>query len=299
LSAVRRAAPSRLPKAKGIDKLLRVKLLRLIPPGTRGKHRFARFLLKRQLSSAPFLLREVSGFSFRVPSLQDPIGFSLLVDGVYEPLLLKFLLDHLAEGSVFLDIGSNVGVFTLPAAKKVGLSGRVVSLEASPAVFPFLEENVAKSGFQNIFLKQRAVYDRDLERLDFYEAPPDRAGMGSIARQFNASPVAVRASTLDGILAEAGLEVAEVMKVDVEGCESKVFSGAAGLLSAKTAPLIAFEFCDWAESRIPGQRAGQSQKILLDYGYRLWRLKDFLRGARPLGRILERGFETLVAAKKR
>ena len=58
-----------------------------------------------------------------------------------------------------------------------------------------------------------------------------------------------------------------------------------------------FEFCDWAEGGVPGGWIGATQEALKDWGYRIWRLKDLLRGKSPLVDVLTSGFETLVAMK--
>ena len=88
----------------------------------------------------------------------------------------------------------------------------------------------------------------------------------------------------------------KVIKVDVEGYEKLVFQGAAGLLSRPQAPLLIFEFADWAETRA-GFRAGEAQELLLSWGYSLWELEGLLRGNPPLSEPLRAGFRTVVAKR--
>src|SRR5436309_161015 len=107
-------------------------MLRLLPCTMRGKARLARLLLGRLLESQDVELHDRDGSVITVPSLREPVAFHLLVDGLYEPETLAFLLDRVAPGSVFVDIGANVGVFTIPVARKLRGTGCVVSLEASP-----------------------------------------------------------------------------------------------------------------------------------------------------------------------
>ena len=119
--------------------------------------------------------------------------------------------------------------------------------------------------------------------------------MGSLSAQFDASPVEVAAKTLDEVLEETGTDHVDLIKVDVEGFEVCVFKGAQNLLKGARPPLVLFEFCDWAEARVPKARIGDAQRLLLDNGYSIWRLTDFLKGRHPLREPLETGYAMLVA----
>ncbi|HEY8461645.1 MAG TPA: FkbM family methyltransferase [Blastocatellia bacterium] len=275
-------------------------ILRWFPPEMPGKARLARTLLGPSLGARDVKISGRRGIEFIAPSLQESVGFHLLVDGVYESELLGFMLDKLqpkAAGATFIDVGANIGSFTLPVAKSLGAGGRVIAIESSPTIFPYLKRNVELNGLSNISLAQCAASDVDLQEVPFYEAPIDSFGMGSLGAQFNGKPIPVITRTLDSILAEHGVDRVDLIKVDVEGFEVGVFRGAKKLLNGPGAPLIVFEFCDWAEDRVPGGQRGDAQRVLRDYGYRIWKLSDLLRGKQPLADVLTAGFETLVAIK--
>ena len=272
---------------------LRIGLLRLIPTGTRGKARLARFLLKGRLTG-PIL--DKFGFRYEAPDLREPIAFDLAVDGVYEPETLAVILGHLSPGDVFVDIGANIGAFTLPAARTVGKTGRVLAAEASAEVFSYLLRNVAANGHSAVITLNCAICDSS-GAIPFYPAPNEKFGMGSLGVQFSGKPIAVPAERLDTVLEQTGIEHVDVLKIDVEGFEVSVFRGAQKLLTATRPPLILFEFCDWAEARVPNGQVGDAQRVLIDYGYSLWRLTDFLHGREPLREPLQAGFTMLVAAR--
>jgi FkbM family methyltransferase len=224
----------------------------------------------------------------------EPVAFHLVVDGVYEPELARFILDRLQSAGTFVDVGANVGAFTIPAAKKVGPSGLVLAVEASPQVFPYLEGNVRANRSGNVRLKFVAASDGDSAGVPFYEAPADHFGMGSMAPQFGASPVLVPSRPLDQLLAEEGVTHVDLLKVDVEGFEAQVFRGARKLLTSDRAPVVVFEFCDWAEGRAAGGQTGLGQQVLRGFGYNLFRLKG-----REMVRTdpITAGFENLVAVR--
>jgi len=275
------------------------KLLRLFPASLPGKGRLARLVLKSRLDAQDVCIRERHGCILCVPGLRDPIGFHLAISGSYERTAVDFVLKELAPGMTFVDVGANVGVFTIPAARRVGPLGTVVAIEASPSIFSYLVRNVKLNDLGNVRLIQCAVLDRNGSNVPFYEAPVSHFGMGALAPQFGSRPIAVPARTLDGILGEEGIRRVGVLKVDVEGYEAAVFRGAKHLLTGTSAPLVVFEFCDWAEARVSGGQVGDAQRVLCDAGYRIWRLRDFTkcRRPKPLEKVITKGYEMLVALR--
>ena len=145
-------------------------------------------------------------------------------------------------------------------------------------------------------VRSRPNYFRK-QTVSFYEAPVDQFGRGSLQAQFDADPIPVLTHTLDYLVGEQMIERVDVIKVDVEGFEAVVFQGAEKILTSNKPPVVVFEFCDWTEGRVPGGWIGAAQEGLKDWGYRIWRLKDLLRGKSPLVDVLTSGFETLVAMK--
>jgi FkbM family methyltransferase len=230
--------------------------------------------------------------------MSEPVAFHLFFDGVYERATLRFLFSRMGPASIFVDVGANIGAMTIPVARRIGATGRVVAVEASPRVFRYLAHNIAVNEISNVRLNCCAASDVEVTELPFYEAPADCFGAGSVGPQPHVSPSTVPAEPLDHILAGEGITHVDVLKVDVEGFESAVFRGAARLLNGSNPPIIAFEFDEWAEARTPHTRVGDAQRLLLEYGYTLWLLEDFGRhNASPLERELLKGGAMLVAEK--
>ena len=266
-------------------------------PKFRGKYRLARFILGKSLETKNISLSTYDGCQYIIPSLQEPVGFALLIDGIYEPDSIQLMLQKLPKDAVFLDIGANIGVFTITAAKFLEQNGRVIAVEASPKIFPYLQQNIEVNGLNNVKTLQLAATERDNDTVPFYEAPMDKFGMGSLAPQFHSSPIQLKTKTIDSILKDEKIDKVNFIKIDVEGYESSVFQGAEKLLNSPNAPIILFEFCDWAEARKPEGNIGDSQRVLIDFGYTIWTLSDFVKGCKPLDTILEIGSEMLVGVK--
>lgn len=243
-------------------------LFRKIPDRIRGRWQLARLLMGRALDQTDCMLKTSDGQLVQVPCLREPIAFSILVDGTYEPETWNVIKARLPVGGAFVDIGANVGLFSLQAAKHVGPSGRVVAVEASEKIFAFLERNVRLSGYSNVQCLAIAATNNNDAEISFYDAPSEKFGMGSMAPQFNMSPRLVAGRTLDTILSDLGITHVDVLKVDVEGFEAAVFRGAAQTCTSAWKPTIVFEFLDWAEERAH-EETGAAQEVLLGYGYAL------------------------------
>ena len=157
--------------------------LRVWPLGVRGKTRLARAALRPWRQCEDLVVHDRDGSVFTIPSLEEPIGLHLVADGVYEPELASFLRDHLRPGGVFVDVGANVGVFTVMAARMVGPSGRVIAIEASPRVYPYLAHNVRTNGLENVCARDCAAAHEENPGMAFYEAPaePLRDGLAQPA----------------------------------------------------------------------------------------------------------------------
>jgi FkbM family methyltransferase len=273
------------------------RVLQLIPPGTRGKVRLARRLLGTAQNTKNVTVTDRFGNTFLVPSLRDPIAFYLVIDGMYEPWTTRFLLQSLKKGQVFVDVGANIGAFAILAARHVGDAGRVLAIEASAQIWPYLEYNMQINQAKNLQIEHYALLDSDGLTLPFYNAPAEHFGMGSLAPQFNESGQTVTTRCLDNVLESVHINRVDVLKVDVEGFEMLVFRGGEKLLTSQSPPLIIFEFCDWAEQRSNIGSVGDAQRLLCSWGYQIWCLQDFICERSPLSTILTTGSEMLVARK--
>lgn len=269
--------------------------LQRLPEHLPGKLRAARLLMGKALHARDVLVQDREGNRFVVPHLFEPMGQHLLVNGMYEAETRAVILERLTDDAVFVDVGANIGLFTIPAARRVR-NGAVIAIEADPQLVSYLETNVTQNGLANVQVKHAAASDHRAETVRFYAAPAEKFGMGSLAPQFRGEWTGVPMQTLDDLIPPTQDAQVRVLKIDVEGFEAAVLRGATRVLTQPQPPLVVFEFMDWAEAR--AETVGAAQQVLRDLQFTLWRLEDWQNHRAPLDEILTQGSAMLVAEKQ-
>lgn len=131
-------------------------------------------------------------------------------------------------GATVVDVGANIGVFSSWAAARVGPGGRLLSVEPHPLAFERLVENVEPFG-ASVSARRFACGQQD-GQVDLRYVP-GRLSVSSIKpRADRTRSVRVPVRRLDQLVAEAGLDQIDLMKIDVEGAEQEVLEGAGGIL---------------------------------------------------------------------
>jgi FkbM family methyltransferase len=188
-------------------------------------------------------------------SLSDRIG-RLMWTGCYERELVRLLERVLDSGMAFVDIGAQIGYFSVTAAARVGKSGAVYSFEPDPDCY----SNLVRNGQHYPWIKAYNSVVADFTgHVSFYRSPKQgESGWGAIFNDDGKrAEVKVQACSLDGWATATRPERIDFIKVDVEGAECRVLDGARSLI-AKTRPLL------WVEANeVCLSRDGKSVSLLL------------------------------------
>lgn len=172
----------------------------------------------------------------------------LALDGVYDPSFVRFLERHVGAGAFAVDVGANVGVFSVLLAQLVGPGGQVMALEADPEVHGVLQENLDLNYVSGWSRALAVAAYSSRAQLAFHRRSRFR-GNGSLrdhhARHAgvvtdSSSTVVVEAAPLDELV-PAGVDVA-LVKVDVEGAERHVLEGLARTIAEGRVRMVAIEF---------------------------------------------------------
>jgi FkbM family methyltransferase len=143
--------------------------------------------------------------------------------GRTERHLQAILAQRLRRGMVVMDVGANIGYFTLMMSRAIGPSGRVLAFEPIPATYADLAHNVAANDAANVETFNCALSDR-AGTLEF-RIPRGAAAMASYhwhQGETDVERIAVKATVADELL--AGRRV-DFVKIDVEGAEGDVVRG--------------------------------------------------------------------------
>jgi len=155
-------------------------------------------------------------------SLGDLIQCRLIYFGIWEPNLTGFVQRRLQTGDTFVDVGANIGYYSLLASKSVGTKGRVVAIEASPKIFMALQKNLGANKCDNVRAVNVAISDRK-GVLRLFSGPSSNIGMTSTMKSRGQDfESEVPANRLDAVLLPEELKAARLIKIDVEGAEAPV-----------------------------------------------------------------------------
>ena len=91
---------------------------------------------------------------------------------VHEPRTTQFVQDVLKQGDIFVDLGANIGYFSLLAAKTVGKGGRVFSFEPENRNFKYLIRNKELNNYNQITAAQKAISNKK-DKVKLYICPYD------------------------------------------------------------------------------------------------------------------------------
>lgn len=201
-------------------------------PGSIGKASLAAEHLNARLRDHPRrrVTRTRFGARFGVDT-QDLIQRYLYVFGVWEPHMTHWLQHRLSPGDTFIDVGANVGYYSVLASRLVGDGGNVVTVEASPVFHRRLLQHAQLNDCRNIRAVNAAVSD-SRKKLTFILASSKNTGATSIVPYEGPaeSTFEIEARPLPELLKPAELTNARVIKIDVEGAEGGVVRGLAPML---------------------------------------------------------------------
>lgn len=258
-------------------------LIRTVP-ALPGRWRLIEALLPRLRRDGNRMGRRIitlggTGLRFEC-DLADWLGQYVYLTGSYEPATVRVLVDHVRAGDCVLDVGANVGVFTLLLAALVGPRGSVHAIEPVPALRSALKRQLALNPGLPVSVHAFAAADR-AGTATLHEGPAGHAGLSSLRPLTEAAAEhRVRALPIDDL--GATLPRVALVKLDVEGAELKALRGIAALIE-RDRPLIVVEVTD-RFLRGFGDDAAALLAWLRDHRYRLHAMtQESETGLRALG----------------
>ena len=207
---------------------------------------------------------------------RDLIERYIYLFGSWEPALTHWLCIRLAPGDAFIDVGANIGYYSLLASRCVGSSGTVVAIEASPAICNRLRENVTLNALPNVRVVNLAASDSE-GSIRVFEAHHDNFGATSVYPQtYQTNEVEVRRRPLSEIIPTDTMRHVRAIKIDVEGAEASVVRGLLPLLreSRDDLELVVEVGGGPVGSPPPVEAARELMEMLLPQGFACFRLRN-------------------------
>lgn len=240
------------------------------------------------LSDADHVLVDLGTHKIFVSPADTVVGRHIYETKTYEPNVTAAITKATASGMCFVDVGANIGYFTMLASRLVGKGGKVIAFEPFQYNVKLLYLSARANGFDNIEIYPFAVADR--QGLIAYDNMASNGVISEIENSLNSvlSTTLVYSVSLDGILQH--LDRLDVLKIDVEGAEYMVLKGAHDLLK-RFRPIIFSEFSPpflQALSQVTAET--YLQLLLVDSGYSISVLGsngDTINCGRDLGKVVE------------
>lgn len=212
------------------------------------------------------------GHLLYVDPQDQSVSAHLIARGAWEFWVEHAVRRLLREGDRVVEVGANVGYFTIVMARVIGEAGRLTSFEANPHLAELVRRSLLLNGYApRAEVRAQAAADQCGE-LEFFTSPVMNGGghLGLLheAEVTGLQPLRVPAVTLDSAIDAAPVNM---LRMDAEGAEPLVLQGARGLIARSPDLRICME---WDVTQI-GSRAdpGATAQLLAAEGFRFWRIE--------------------------
>ncbi len=199
---------------------------------------------------------------------KDPL--SLSINQVYEPFETELVKKQIRKGDVVLDIGANIGYYTLIFANLVGEKGKVFAFEPAPENFAILEENVHINSYRNAILVQKAISNKT-SKVSLYlreDNPGDHRIYDSHDGRKSIEIEAIRA---DDYFEDYQGRI-DFIKMDIQGAEVGAIEGMTKLLKRNPNIRILTEFWPIGLKGF-GRGAEEYLELLIKHGFKIYNLR--------------------------
>lgn len=163
--------------------------------------------------------------------------------GFYEPFITELVKQNVKTGDCVLDIGANIGYYTLLFAKLVGEKGKVFAFEPHPENFSLLKKNIETNGYKNVLLEQKVVSNCSTEKMRLYLDKTKASTKHGIYKSEYCSDqyIEVKSLKLNDYFNNFNQKI-NFIKMDIEGAEFHALQGMLTLLQNNPCIKIITEF---------------------------------------------------------
>jgi FkbM family methyltransferase len=160
--------------------------------------------------------------------LTNPLTWELILKKDFETKVKNAFIENIKKGDTVIDVGANIGEFSLLASKIVGHGGRVFAIEPLPEICQKLKNNFLLNNFNNYNILKNAL-GKEVDKVNIYKKS-DSGNIGFIESVVDGKNLVktndiIEVETLDNVILKNQIKKVNMLKIDVEGFEYDVFLG--------------------------------------------------------------------------
>ncbi len=239
---------------------------------------FGRFRLAKSIYAR--LVRYLDRTIVRVPTTTRVYGHKMFLDkkdflelakyGFYEKSITELIKKKVKKGDVVLDIGANIGYYTLIFAKLVGKKGKVFAFEPEPTNFSLLKKNVEVNGYKNVVLVQKAVLNK-IGKLNLYLNEDNMGDHRTYDSHDDRRFIEIESIRLDDYFKDYNGRI-NFIKMDIQGAEFGALQGMYDLLKKNSVEMTT-EFWPGGFKRF-GASSEEYLNLLTKLGFKIYQMGD-------------------------
>lgn len=198
---------------------------------------------------------------------------SYLISNGYEELTTEVFKTVIKEGDIVVDLGANLGYFTLLAAKLVGSKGKVYAFEPEPINYSLLLKNIELNGYDNVVAEHKAV-SNESGKVKFFL---DKTHIGAhtiYQTSENGEFIEVESVALDDYFKDKKHPI-NVIKMDIEGAEMAALSRMDRIIRENQNLKMFVEFYPLAIARSGSSPEEFARKLLDDYHFSILAIGEY------------------------
>lgn len=191
------------------------------------------------------LTRTIFGHKIFVDTRDMSMAPHILLDGYWEMWVTDIFMNLVKDGMNVIDIGANIGYYSLIFASKIGSTGKLFTFEADPEVFDILHKNMEINGFlgRTELINKAVVDKRGTINFNKCKIHHGSSSIASFSSEFwdNVEIINVETISLDEYFKNKNMKI-DIIKIDAEGSEPYIFDGMKELIEKNPNMTIICEF---------------------------------------------------------
>lgn len=221
----------------------------------------------------------VNGYKLFINPKDKVLSDVLIRDNIWESMETNYFLSKIKKGNIILDIGANIGYYTLLFSKLVGSKGKVFSFEPDPDNFRILSKNVFFNKLRNVVLVNKAVSDKT-GKLNLFLDEMNKGDHRSYDSNDGRKSIEINSISLDDYF-KAYKGKIDFIKIDTQGAEGMILRGMGKVLKSRKNIQIVCEFWPMGLSKSKF-KPKEFLNLLMNSGFKIFELNESLQNTKQV-----------------